>query len=106
MLDEHNPLAKVFRMTRDRFKGVEYVHVHSRLIGTRQCDGRQYNLPTASEVAALIVGDGRQSCGNRNVIGKVRESASERWSARTPGRDKVSSSGWSLLEGITVVAIW
>ncbi|GKC11606.1 ATP-dependent DNA helicase RRM3-like protein, partial [Tanacetum coccineum] len=28
-----------------------------RLIGTRQRDGRQYNLPTTSEVAALIVGD-------------------------------------------------
>ncbi|KAK3034120.1 hypothetical protein RJ639_034472 [Escallonia herrerae] len=72
MLDEHNPLARVFRMARDMFKDVDYVPVRIRLTGTRQRDGRQYNLPTASEVAALIVGDGRQSCRNRDLIAKER----------------------------------
>ncbi|MCI85493.1 helicase-like protein, partial [Trifolium medium] len=31
--------------------------VKLRILGKRGRDGRRYNLPTASEVAALIVGD-------------------------------------------------
>ncbi|XP_045810788.1 uncharacterized protein LOC123905205 [Trifolium pratense] len=42
MLDQHNVHAKVFRMARDKLK---------------KTDGRIYNHPTVSEVAALIVGD-------------------------------------------------
>ncbi|KAG8375109.1 hypothetical protein BUALT_Bualt10G0066100 [Buddleja alternifolia] len=68
MLDEYNPLAKAFRMARDRFQDSDYTPVSIRLIGQRNHDGRQYKLPTASEVAALIVGDGRQSMGNRDKI--------------------------------------
>ena len=68
MLDEYNPLAKAFRMARDRFQESNYMSVRLRLIGTRSRDGRQYNLPTSSEVAALIVGDGEQARGNRDII--------------------------------------
>ena len=57
MLDEHNELVKSFRMARDRYKESDLENVKLRLIGTRSKDGRQYNLPTASEVAAPIVGE-------------------------------------------------
>ncbi|XP_056698148.1 uncharacterized protein [Spinacia oleracea] len=68
MFDEHNELAKVFRMARERFHESELQPVKIRLIGTRAKDGRQYNLPTTSEVAALIVGTGDTEKGPRDVI--------------------------------------
>ncbi|XP_057249381.1 uncharacterized protein LOC125495725 [Beta vulgaris subsp. vulgaris] len=57
MIDQHNPLAKSFRMARDRFESNNGEDLKLRLIGRRDSDGRTYNLPTTSEVAALIVGD-------------------------------------------------
>ncbi|OIT19438.1 hypothetical protein A4A49_60348, partial [Nicotiana attenuata] len=57
MLDGHNVLAKTFRMVRDRFQEDGSSNVRLRLIGKRNTDGRRYNLPTVSEVAALVVGD-------------------------------------------------
>ncbi|XP_056698595.1 uncharacterized protein [Spinacia oleracea] len=68
MFDEHNELAKVFRMARERFQESDLQPVKIRLIGTRAKDGRQYNLPTTSEVAALIVGTGDTEKGPRDVI--------------------------------------
>ncbi|XP_075096558.1 uncharacterized protein LOC142174626 [Nicotiana tabacum] len=50
MLDDNNVLAKL------------------RLIGKRGSDGRRYNLPTVSEVAALIVGDFEQRRSDRDII--------------------------------------
>lgn len=67
MLDRHNPIAQAFRMARDRFKSNDSQNVKLRLIGKRGTDGRTYNLPSASEVAALIVGDVGSS-GDRDII--------------------------------------
>ncbi|CAH1447378.1 unnamed protein product [Lactuca virosa] len=58
MLDENNSLVQAFRMAKDRFHESSTQSVKIRLIGNRTKDGRQYNLPTVSEVAALIPGDG------------------------------------------------
>lgn len=68
MLDEHNPLTKAFRMARDRFDSNECKDVKLKLIGRRGTDGRRYNLPTASEVAALIIGDISSSSDERDII--------------------------------------
>ncbi|XP_076898243.1 uncharacterized protein LOC143551766 [Bidens hawaiensis] len=47
----------LFRMARDRFQENPHANLKLRLIGRRQQHGRTYNLPSSSEVAALIVGD-------------------------------------------------
>ena len=39
-----------------------------KLIGSRPHDGRQYNLPTGNEVAALIVGDFDSTVDKRDII--------------------------------------
>lgn len=39
-----------------------------RLISSREKDGRQYNLPSRYEAAALIVGDSNGECLKRDVI--------------------------------------
>ena len=57
MLDEVNPLVQSFRMVRDIHKQDNMVDVKLKLISSRAKDGRNYNMPTCSEVAALIVGD-------------------------------------------------
>lgn len=57
MLDLHNPISKAFRMTRDRFNSNDSQNIKLKLIGKRKTDVRTYNLPSESEVAALIVGD-------------------------------------------------
>jgi len=57
MLDEHNAHAKSFRMTRDRLADSDVDNVKLRLIATCEKNGHPYNVPTVSEVAALIVGD-------------------------------------------------
>ncbi|GJW78093.1 reverse transcriptase domain-containing protein [Tanacetum coccineum] len=67
MLDLNNPLVQYFRMARDRFRESSIQPVTLCLIGTRQHNARQYNLPTTSKVAALISGDGNPT-NSRDVI--------------------------------------
>ena len=57
MLDEYNSYAKVYRMARDRISHHDAREVGLQLIAKRGRDGRTYNLPTASEVAAIVEGD-------------------------------------------------
>ncbi|GKB65490.1 hypothetical protein Tco_0921676, partial [Tanacetum coccineum] len=68
LLDEINLLVQDFRMAGERIRSSDDKKVSLRLIGTRQRDGRQYNLPTASEVAALIVGDFDSTEHKRDII--------------------------------------
>ncbi|XP_057248900.1 uncharacterized protein LOC125494758 [Beta vulgaris subsp. vulgaris] len=71
MIDEHNPLAKNFRMARDRFISDSCQNVRLQRIGRRDTDGRTYNLPTTYEVAALIVGD-IDTADKRDIIIETR----------------------------------
>jgi hypothetical protein len=57
MLDEHNVHTKGFRMARDLLKDGNVHDFKLKLISERRSDGRIYNQPTVSEVAALIVWD-------------------------------------------------
>jgi len=57
MLDEKNCHAQSFRMARDRLAQGNVQNLKLKLISERTTDGRIYNQPTVSEVAALIVGD-------------------------------------------------
>jgi hypothetical protein len=67
MLDEHNVLAKTFRMARDRFKEDDYHEYTLKLISKREKSGT-HNLPSASEVAALIVRDPNEESAVRDII--------------------------------------
>ncbi|KAL6577223.1 hypothetical protein OROMI_011499 [Orobanche minor] len=68
MLDENNILVQSFRMARDKIQQCSEANVKLKLIGRRDKDGQMYNLPTASEVAALVVGDFDEALGNRDII--------------------------------------
>lgn len=68
MFDQHNVLAKSFRMAREEIKSNPAEEVKMRLIGKRSSDARTYNLPSVSEVAALIVGDVDHNMGERDIL--------------------------------------
>lgn len=68
LLDDHNPLVKQYRMARNMFEHDNQENFTLRLIGRRNKDGRRYDLPTADEVAALIVGDIGSTFDKRDII--------------------------------------
>ncbi|PWA50289.1 udp-n-acetylglucosamine--peptide n-acetylglucosaminyltransferase sec [Artemisia annua] len=68
VLDNLNPLVKNFRVARDRYKENQQADFKLKLIGKRDKDGRQYNMPTMSEVAGLIVGDEESCKHDRDIV--------------------------------------
>jgi hypothetical protein len=69
MMYNINPYVEVFKMARDMMatKGVP-MDMKLRLIISRTKDARRYNVPTADEVAALMVGDGSEAVDRRDVV--------------------------------------
>ncbi|XP_050915138.1 uncharacterized protein LOC127130114 [Lathyrus oleraceus] len=57
ILYEHNPRAKSYQMVRHWLFNSNTPNLKLRLISDRSIDGRIYNQPTVSEVAALVVRD-------------------------------------------------
>ncbi|XP_071699877.1 uncharacterized protein [Rutidosis leptorrhynchoides] len=68
LLDAINLLVKKFRMARDKFAMNEMEPIQIKLIGSPDKDGRTHNLPTADEVAAIIVGDIDGTADKRDII--------------------------------------
>jgi hypothetical protein len=71
-------------MARDRFRESEFQNVKILLIGQRNRDGRQYNLPTASEIAALILGDQSDEPSERDIIVEDKDKHLQRISELHP----------------------
>ncbi|XP_061344069.1 uncharacterized protein LOC133290038 [Gastrolobium bilobum] len=84
MFDKHNSIAQSFRYARDRYKEDDFNGVKLRLIRRRGSDGRVYNLPTASEVAALIVGDIDSAMGDRDIIIETQDRVLQRIDVKHP----------------------
>lgn len=57
MLDEVNPLVQEFRVVRDRLAEHGDERVGIRIVGATKDDLVQFDLPTARELAGLVVGD-------------------------------------------------
>ncbi|ONL99944.1 Retrotransposon-like protein [Zea mays] len=68
MIDDHNPFAKKFRMVRDRLADKESEDFIIRLIGVKEGDPVQYNLPTTDQLAMFIVGDFSLDTFKRDII--------------------------------------
>ncbi|RIA04962.1 hypothetical protein BRARA_K00755, partial [Brassica rapa] len=68
MLNEINPYVKKFRSARDRFNTDPENSFHMRIVSERLKDGRTYNTPTASEVAALIPRDFSLDMDKRDIV--------------------------------------
>ncbi|XP_031116779.1 uncharacterized protein LOC116020446 [Ipomoea triloba] len=83
-LDEHNVLVQSFRWAKTQIDNNPQVNFKMRLIGKRQSDARTYNLPTASEVAALIVGDLDPTLGQRDIIVETKAGSLKRINELNP----------------------
>ena len=68
MLNEFNPLAQTFWMVRDRIEASSEQQLQIRLISNRQTNDRQYNSPSTSEIATLIVGDLGDGIDGKEII--------------------------------------
>ncbi|KAK9049401.1 hypothetical protein SSX86_031630 [Deinandra increscens subsp. villosa] len=68
MLDTFNPFVKCYRMARDRLSNDPTTDLKLRILAKRDKDGRTYNLPSASEVAVLIVGDVTSLIDHRDIV--------------------------------------
>ncbi|KAM3326850.1 hypothetical protein P3S67_001976 [Capsicum chacoense] len=55
-------------MVRDRFQEDPHTNVRLKLIGKRNYDGKRYNLPIVSKIAALVVGDFEVSRCDRDIV--------------------------------------
>nr|VDD60368.1 unnamed protein product [Brassica oleracea] len=66
MIDENNCLARIFRRARDHYEsfGTEFA---IRLLSDKG-KGKEYDLPSTSEVAGLIVGDISSTIGIRDIV--------------------------------------
>jgi hypothetical protein len=68
MMYNINPYVKVFKMARDMMATESApMDLKLRLIASRTKDARRYNVPTADEVVALMVGDGSKAVDTRDV---------------------------------------
>ena len=68
ILDEVNPYVKNFRSAGERFNTNPQEAFHMRIISDRLKDGRTYNTPTTSEVAALIPRDFNLDMDKRDIV--------------------------------------
>lgn len=83
MMDKHNHLAKTFRHARDRFKETGTIEYSITLVSQTNL-GRQYDLPSASEIGGLIVGDLSATSVGRDIVVELKSSALQRINDQHP----------------------
>lgn len=67
MLDESSAVAKAFRMARDWCHSNQSVNFELRLLSERRTS-KQYNVPTVSDIAALITNDFGDGIPTKDII--------------------------------------
>jgi hypothetical protein len=68
MLDQYNPLVKIFRHARDLLEEHKGIDISIRIIGAYKGDTIQYEMPHTEELAMLIVGDLNVEKYKRDII--------------------------------------
>jgi hypothetical protein len=84
MLDECNPLVKIFRHARDVFEENKGVDISIKIIGANKGDKIQYEMPHPEELAILIVGDLSLENYKRDIIVSTRNNGLRRISIFHP----------------------
>jgi hypothetical protein len=68
MLDQYNPLLKIFRHARGLLEEHKSIDITICIIGAYKGDTIQYEMPHTEELAMLIVGDLNQEKYKRDII--------------------------------------
>ena len=88
MLDECNPYIHNFRHVRDCIQTIASNKIFMVIHADRTQDSCRYNAPSASEVAAIMVGDGHDlDASNRDIILRMRDRGLQRISETHPSYD-------------------
>ncbi|PWZ18597.1 hypothetical protein Zm00014a_023570 [Zea mays] len=74
MLDTHNPFAKKFRIAKERLTEHVDEEFIIRIIGTKEGDHVQYDIPTTDDLAMLVIGDFSLETFKRDIIIETRNS--------------------------------
>ncbi|CAN7044623.1 unnamed protein product [Brassica rapa subsp. trilocularis] len=83
MLDSNNHLARTFRHARDRIKTTGASEFKITLV-SQPSRGRQYDLPTVSEIGGLVVGDITASSAGKDIVVELKSSGLQRISDQHP----------------------
>ncbi|CAG8639081.1 17353_t:CDS:2, partial [Rhizophagus irregularis] len=74
MLDEYNPYVQNFHQIRDVIQANEATEISMLIHSDQTKDSRRYNAPTASDVAAIMIGDGYDvDPSNRDILLRLRD---------------------------------
>jgi len=73
MLDQYNPLVKIFRHARDLLEEHKGIDISIRILGAEKGDPIQYEMPNSKELAMLIVGDITTENYKRDIIVSTRK---------------------------------
>lgn len=84
MLNEHNPIVKTFRMARDRIQEGDCENIAVRIVGAREGDPVQYDMPTCDDLALLVVGDFSADAYKRDIIVQATDHTLHRVSSLHP----------------------
>ncbi|PKY39566.1 hypothetical protein RhiirA4_312718, partial [Rhizophagus irregularis] len=88
MLDEYNPYVQNFRQIRDVIQANEATEISMLIHSDRTKDSRRYNAFTASDVAAIMIGDGYDvDPSNRDILLRLRDGGLQRISELHPSYD-------------------
>lgn len=68
MLENCNPLVRAFLIPRDRFQQFDIAKLGLRLLSDGNIITGQYNSPSCSEVASLIIGDFDMHSSGHDII--------------------------------------
>lgn len=84
MLDEYNPLVKIFRQARDFLEEHKGIDVSIRIVGADKTGRIQYEMPHQEELAMLIVGDLSLENYKRDIIVSTHQNSLQRISIFHP----------------------
>jgi hypothetical protein len=85
MLDQCNPFVKKFRIAKQILQDYPEEEFIIRIVGAKEGDSVQYNLPTTDDLAMLVVGDFSLDTFKHDIIIETRNRELKRISALHPG---------------------
>jgi hypothetical protein len=78
MLHQYNPYIDRFLTAHQRLTQVENISLRIKLVDLPHYDSRRYNRPTASEIAAIMVGTGEEPMAGRDIVLQTRNNRLQR----------------------------
>ena len=78
MLHQYNPYITIFLTAQERLNQNANISLRLKLVDLPHYDSRQYNRPTANEIAVIMVGSGEEQTVGRDIILQARSNRLQR----------------------------